>query len=106
MPRSAKFLDSFCLPRGHGVPQVTPCATAEGLPSSQRTQAPVPGLGVETDVEDAPFALCWARTPRAAEVVTLVEMNCRREMRFVIVIPRVEHPARAICLFLIEYARA
>ena len=46
-PRNAKFLASRCLPRGHGVPQVTPCATAAALPSSQRTQAPAPGFGVE-----------------------------------------------------------
>jgi hypothetical protein len=53
-------------------------------------------------------ALCaaWlAITPRAAEVATLFEMNCRREMGFFTVFPPLERPAHAELLFLIEYAR-
>ena len=33
-----------CLPRGHGTPQVTPVLIAGAFPSSQRAQAPGPGL--------------------------------------------------------------
>jgi hypothetical protein len=75
------------------------------LPSSQRTQAPVPGLVIETE-EPALAACAWAATaPKAAELTTLLEMNCRREMRFFICFPPVEHPARINSSFLIEYAR-
>ena len=85
MPRSAKFLVSRCFPRGQGVPQVTPCATAAAWPSSQRTQAPAPGFGVEMTGDGARLlAGLEAAAPRTAVVAALVEMNCRREMRFFI----------------------
>jgi hypothetical protein len=43
-----------------------------------------------------------AITPSAAEVAALFEMNCRREMRFFIVIPPL---LDRICTILIESAK-
>ena len=70
-------------PRAHGVPQVTPCATVDTSPSSQRTQAPGPGFGVESTGELACGLASRVAAARAAEVA-VVEMNCRREMRLFI----------------------
>jgi hypothetical protein len=40
-----------------------------------------------------------------AVLAAVVEMNCRREMRF-FTVPPVERPARAKLFFVIEYARS
>jgi hypothetical protein len=50
-------------------------------------------------------ALWVAIAPSAAEVATVLEMNCRRERRFFIVIPPCERPAHEMLSILIEYAR-
>jgi hypothetical protein len=47
-PRSAKCFAGFSLPRGQGVPQVTPCRIAADRPSSQRTQLPGPGWRIDS----------------------------------------------------------
>jgi hypothetical protein len=61
---------------------------------------------MDTSGAGALCAALLAITPRAAEVAAVFEMNCRREMRFFIVIPpNLERPAHIELLFLIEYAR-
>jgi hypothetical protein len=67
---------------------VTPCATS-GLPaSSQRTQFPAEGFpGTRGEVVALSRVACAAMTGSVVVEAALVEMNCRREIRVLIVTP-------------------
>ena len=79
--RRAKFLPR-CLPLGQGVPKVMPLALVPLGPSSQRTQLPAAGLAAMGDADVAGVVALALSNPAAAEVIALLERNCRREIRF------------------------
>ncbi|HET9863429.1 MAG TPA: hypothetical protein VFP37_08300 [Steroidobacteraceae bacterium] len=76
--RSAKVFADFSLPRGHGVPQVTPAPEDGGRPSSHRTQ--LPGAGFDADGKGEEPGVAWAVLARMAAVV-LPDRKSRREIR-------------------------
>jgi hypothetical protein len=72
--RSAKLFADFTLPRGQGVPHVTPWATLPAWSSSQRTQAPAPGLAATGLATDA-CAAALRVMATAALLAALVDRN-------------------------------
>ncbi len=85
--RSARFFADFSLPRGQGVPHVTPCGIA-GAWSSQRTQLPAAGLApAGAGTEPCAGLVAMAST---ALVAAPVERKARREIRLLIASPLIE----------------